>query len=43
MVALDAWLDFEDEIGFPMTPPNTRTWSRCGRRLQPVLRDPTAR
>jgi catechol 2,3-dioxygenase-like lactoylglutathione lyase family enzyme len=28
--ALDAWLVFEDEAGFSMTPPTTRTWSRRG-------------
>lgn len=30
MAALDAWLVFEDEAGFSMTPPTTRTWSRRG-------------
>lgn len=34
--ALDAWLVFEDEAGFSMTPPTARTWSRCGRT--PVVR-----
>ncbi|WP_445081914.1 IS630 family transposase [Streptomyces ipomoeae] len=29
--ALGAWLVFEDEAGFSMTPPTTRTWSRRGR------------
>ncbi|RCG17929.1 DDE endonuclease [Streptomyces reniochalinae] len=33
MAALDAWLVFEDEAGFSMTPPTTRTWSRRGRTL----------
>ncbi|MFE2179233.1 transposase [Streptomyces sp. NPDC059455] len=28
MAALGAWLVFEDEAGFSMTPPTTRTWSR---------------
>ncbi len=28
--ALDAWLVFDDEAGFSMTPPTTRTWSRRG-------------
>ncbi|ANW21369.1 hypothetical protein [Streptomyces clavuligerus] len=28
--ALDACLVFEDEAGFPITPPTTRTWSRRG-------------
>ncbi|MER5218153.1 IS630 family transposase [Streptomyces sp. NPDC002838] len=27
---LGAWLVFEDEAGFSMTPPTTRTWSRRG-------------
>jgi len=27
---LDAWLVFEDEVGFSMTLPTTRTWSRRG-------------
>jgi transposase len=30
VAALDAWLVFEDEAGFSMTPPTTRTWSRRG-------------
>lgn len=30
MAALGAWLVFEDEAGFSMTPPTTRTWSRRG-------------
>ncbi|QQC87036.1 transposase [Streptomyces alfalfae] len=30
MAVLDAWLVFEDEAGFLMTPPTTRTWSRRG-------------
>lgn len=30
MAAFDAWLVFEDEAGFSMTPPTTRTWSRRG-------------
>jgi transposase len=29
--ALEAWLVFEDEAGFSMTPPTARTWSRRGR------------
>ena len=36
MAALDAWLCFEDEAGFSMTPPTTRTWARRGRT--PVIR-----
>lgn len=36
MAALDAWLVFEDEAGFSMTPPTTRTWSRRGHT--PVIR-----
>nr|WP_084316012.1 IS630 family transposase [Actinospica robiniae] len=28
--ALSAWLVFEDEAGFTMTPPTSRTWSRRG-------------
>ncbi|MBT3152465.1 IS630 family transposase [Streptomyces sp. CHD11] len=36
MAALDAWLVFEDEAGFSMTPPTTRTWSRRGHT--PVVR-----
>ncbi|MEU9979596.1 IS630 family transposase [Streptomyces sp. NPDC051014] len=36
VAALDAWLVFEDEAGFSMTPPTTRTWSRRGRT--PVVR-----
>lgn len=36
MAALDAWLVFEDEAGFAMTPPITRTWSRHGHT--PVIR-----
>ncbi len=38
MAALDAWLVFEDEAGFSMTPPTTRTWSRRGHT--PVIRVP---
>jgi transposase len=36
VAALDAWLLFEDEAGFSMTPPTTRTWARRGRT--PVVR-----
>ncbi|MBZ9641986.1 DDE endonuclease, partial [Streptomyces sp. PSKA30] len=36
MAALDAWLVFEDEAGFSMTPSATRTWSRRGHT--PVVR-----
>ncbi len=36
MAALDARLVFEDEAGFSMTPPTTRTWSRRGHT--PVIR-----
>ncbi|GLX49169.1 hypothetical protein Shyhy01_21190 [Streptomyces hygroscopicus subsp. hygroscopicus] len=36
MAALDACLVFEDEAGFSMTPPTTRTWSR--RDYAPVIR-----
>lgn len=36
VAALDAWLVFEDEAGFSMTPPTTRTWSRRGHT--PVVR-----
>lgn len=36
MAALDARLVFEDEAGFSMTPPATRTWSRRGHT--PVVR-----
>ncbi len=36
MAALDAWLVFEDEAGFSMTPPTTRTWPRRGHT--PVVR-----
>jgi hypothetical protein len=36
MAALDALLVFEDEAGFSMTPPTTRTWSRRGHT--PVVR-----
>lgn len=36
MAALGAWVCFEDEAGFSMTPPVTRTWSRRGRT--PVIR-----
>ncbi len=36
MAALDAWLCFEDEAGFSMTPPTARTWARRGRT--PVIR-----
>ncbi|WP_406486117.1 transposase [Streptomyces phaeochromogenes] len=28
--ALDAWIVFEDEAGFAMTPPRARTWGRRG-------------
>ncbi|AVH54596.1 IS630 family transposase [Streptomyces dengpaensis] len=28
--ALDAWIVFEDEAGFAMTPPRARTWGRPG-------------
>ena len=34
--ALGAWVVFEDEAGFSMTPPTARTWSRRGRT--PVIR-----
>jgi transposase len=34
--ALGAWLVFEDEAGFSMTPPTSRTWSRSGHT--PVIR-----
>jgi len=34
--ALGAWLVFEDEAGFSMTPPTARTWSRRGRT--PIIR-----
>ncbi len=34
--ALGAWLVFEDEAGFSMTPPTSRTWSRRG--TTPVIR-----
>lgn len=30
VAALGAWLVFEDEAGFSITPPTTRTWSRRG-------------
>jgi hypothetical protein len=33
VAALGAWLVFEDEAGFSMTLPITRTWSRCGYTL----------
>ena len=33
---LDAWIVFEDESGFSMTPPIARTWARRGRT--PVIR-----
>jgi hypothetical protein len=36
VAALDGWLVFEDEAGFSMTPPTTRTWSRRGHT--PVVR-----
>jgi hypothetical protein len=36
VAALDAWLCFEDEAGFSMTPPTARTWARRGRT--PVTR-----
>ncbi|MFE7301321.1 hypothetical protein [Streptomyces sp. NPDC057579] len=34
--ALDAWIVFEDEAGFSMTPPRANTWSRRGQT--PVVR-----
>ncbi|WP_425428238.1 IS630 family transposase [Streptomyces roseoverticillatus] len=34
--ALGAWIVFEDEAGFSMTPPTTRTWARRGHT--PVIR-----
>ncbi|MGW3124414.1 IS630 family transposase [Streptomyces sp. NPDC001107] len=34
--ALDAWIVFEDEAGFSMTPPIARTWARRGQT--PVIR-----
>ncbi|TDD96310.1 transposase [Actinomadura rubrisoli] len=34
--ALDAWIVFEDEAGFSMTPPTRKTWSPRGRT--PVIR-----
>uniref|UniRef100_UPI003F687BDA IS630 family transposase n=1 Tax=Streptomyces polyasparticus TaxID=2767826 RepID=UPI003F687BDA len=34
--ALDAWIVFEDEAGFSMTPPIARTWARRG--CTPVIR-----
>ncbi len=34
--ALGAWIVFEDEAGFSMTPPTSRTWSRRG--TTPVIR-----
>ena len=34
--ALGAYVVFEDEAGFSMTPPHARTWSRRG--LTPVVR-----
>lgn len=36
VAALDAWLVFEDEAGFSMTPPVARTWSRRGHT--PIIR-----
>ncbi len=36
MAALDAWLCFEDEAGFSMTPPTARTWARRGHT--PIIR-----
>lgn len=36
MAALGAWLCFEDEAGFSMTPPTARTWVRRGHT--PVIR-----
>ncbi len=36
VAALEAWLCFEDEAGFSMTPPTARTWARRGRT--PVIR-----
>jgi hypothetical protein len=30
LAAIDAWLCFEDEAGFPMTPPTARIWARRG-------------
>ncbi|WP_106975536.1 transposase [Streptomyces violens] len=35
-MACDAWLVFEDEAGFTITPPTTRTWSRRGH--PPIVR-----
>ncbi|WP_425276218.1 IS630 family transposase [Streptomyces lavendulae] len=34
--ALEVWIVFEDEAGFSMTPPTSRTWSRRG--TTPVIR-----
>ncbi|MFP1629477.1 transposase, partial [Streptomyces sp. 5K101] len=34
--ALGAWLVFEDEAGFSMTPPTSRTWAKRG--STPVIR-----
>ncbi|WP_455678892.1 IS630 family transposase [Streptomyces avidinii] len=34
--ASGAWIVFEDEAGFSMTPPRARTWGRCGQT--PVVR-----
>ncbi|WP_438828273.1 IS630 family transposase [Streptomyces mirabilis] len=36
VAALGAWLCFEDEAGFSMTPPTVRTWARRGHT--PVIR-----
>ncbi|MGW2836168.1 IS630 family transposase [Streptomyces sp. NPDC001286] len=36
VAALGAWLCFEDEAGFSMTPPTARTWARRGHT--PVIR-----
>nr|AAZ77671.1 Orf0 [Streptomyces antibioticus] len=35
-VVLGAWIVFEDQAGFPMTPPTSRTWSQRG--TAPVIR-----
>ncbi|WP_413106186.1 hypothetical protein [Streptomyces sp. Inha503] len=36
VAALGAWLCFEDEVGFSMTPPTAHTWAR--REHTPVIR-----
>lgn len=36
VAALGAWLCFEDETGFSMTPPTARTWARRGHT--PIIR-----